>query len=239
MPRVSVIVAAYNQGRYLARCLVSLAAQTLPAEEVEVIVVDDGSTDETAAVMEQRRGTIRSVHLGENHGLAAACNTGLMMASGELVVRVDADDWVSEEALELEVRALDASADASIALPDYWRVTGREQIRHAQEPDNVFTWIGWGGMMRTERVKAAGQYRPLYWEEDDLFVRMLEAGARAVRLPEALLYYRAHDQSMTASVQARLDGWRELLDVWPLETLQRWGHDQELELVAAGAGVNP
>ena len=236
MPRVSVIVAVYNQGRYLATCLDSLSAQTLPANQFEVIVIDDGSTDETTEVMERRQGRIRPVHLEQNRGLAAACNTGLGIAEGELVVRVDADDWVSKQALALEVRTFEEAPQASIVLPDYWRVSGSEETRHAQESDNVFTWLAGGCMMRTDRVVAAGGYRSVYWEEYDLYVRMLEMGARVARLPEPLLYYRAHAESMTTRESARLEGWRELLGTWPVEVLRRWGRDPELELAAAGAG---
>ena len=95
-PRVSVIVAAYNQGRHLEQCLRSLLSQSMPRDEYEIIVVNDGSTDDTPAVMAKYQSEVSGVHHQSNRGLAEACNTGLDHAQGEYVIRVDSDDWVTE-----------------------------------------------------------------------------------------------------------------------------------------------
>ncbi len=230
-PRVSVIVAAYNQGRHLEQCIRSLLSQSMPRDEYEIIVVNDGSTDETPAVMAKYRSEVSGVHHESNRGLAQACNTGLDHAQGEYIIRVDSDDWVTENALLSLHQIVSRQRGAEIVLPDYWRIVGEEHLLQSPRRENVFTWLAGGSMMSKEAVMAAGRYRPLFWEEYDLYIRMLEQGARVARLPQALLCYRTHPESMTAHEGARLEGWRELLRIWPQETLHRWGHDEELERV--------
>jgi len=230
-PLVSVIVAAYNQGQHLEQCLRSLLSQTMPRDEYEIIVVNDGSIDETPSIMAKYQSDVGGFHHESNRGLAEACNTGLNHAKGEYVVRVDSDDWVTADALLTLHKVVSSQMDAEIVLPDYWRIVGAEHLLESPSRENVFTWLAGGSIMRKEAVMAAGCYRPLFWEEYDLYIRMLEQGARVARLPQALLCYRTHPESMTASEGARLDGWRELLRVWPQETLYRWGHDDELERV--------
>ena len=232
-------MATYNQGRHLRHCLDSLRDQTMPARDYEVIVVDDGSSDETPDILKERGRDIRVLTLPANRGLPAACTAGLGAANGAYVMRVDSDDWVEQDALLPQRRMLDGQPEIDIVVTDHWRVTGNERRRRSPDPANVFTWIATGCMMRKARVEDAGGYRPLYWEEYDLYLRMLEQGATPARLEQPVLSYRAHDESMRARESARLEGWRELLGAWPLETLRRWGRDDEMERVVAGELTAP
>src|ERR1700746_3967783 len=90
-PRVSVVVPAYNLARFLGRALDSALAQRWPAEALQVIVVDDGSTDETPQVLEAYRDRVQAVRQ-ENAGLVAAVNRGLAEVRGDYVALLDADD---------------------------------------------------------------------------------------------------------------------------------------------------
>jgi glycosyltransferase involved in cell wall biosynthesis len=99
-PLVSVVIPCYNHGKYLREAVESVQRQTYPA--IEVIVVDDGSTDDTKAVA----GSIGNVTYvyQENQGLSAARNTGIRHSQGELLVFLDADDWLYPDALEVNAR---------------------------------------------------------------------------------------------------------------------------------------
>jgi CDP-glycerol glycerophosphotransferase len=109
MPRISVVVPVYNVERYLAECLRSLRAQTV--RDFEVVMVDDGSTDGSAAIAEdfaERDPRFRLV-TQENHGLGYARNTGVAHAGGELLAFADSDDVVPSDAYERLARSLDAT----------------------------------------------------------------------------------------------------------------------------------
>jgi len=233
-PVVSVVVATHNQGRFLGRCLGSLTSQSLPRQCYEVIVIDDGSTDSTREVLGRHRDRIVAIHLKRHRGLAAACNEGLERAQGQFIVRVDSDDWLDRDALSLELDAFNCQDSADIFLPDYWEVSGKRSVRRRPNPRNVFSWLAAGPMMRRQVVRRAGGYRPFFWEEYDLYLRLLKTGARPRRLPVPLVFYRRHPSSMTADKKARMEGWRELLRVWPPEVLAMYGSHWELSAIVSG-----
>jgi glycosyltransferase involved in cell wall biosynthesis len=99
-PLVSVVIATWNTGRYLPETLASALAQTYLRREI--IVVDDGSTDDTVARIEPFRSAIRYIRQ-EHQGLAAARNAGIAAAQGEFIALLDADDLWSPEKLALQV----------------------------------------------------------------------------------------------------------------------------------------
>ena len=92
-PRVSVLIDSYNYGRFIEEALESVLAQDYPAEQMEVIVVDDGSTDDTAERMKKYGERGVQYFRKENGGQASAFNFGLARARGEIVAFLDADDY--------------------------------------------------------------------------------------------------------------------------------------------------
>lgn len=113
---ISVILPTYNRAGYLERAMGSVLAQRCPCGEL--IVVDDGSTDETPALVARLAATspipVRSLHQ-ENRGAAAARNIGIGAAKGDLLVFLDSDDWWLPKKLELQAAALQANPGKLIA----------------------------------------------------------------------------------------------------------------------------
>lgn len=96
MIKVSVIVPIYNAEQYLEKCLDSIVSQTL--KEIEIILIDDGSTDGSAEICKKYLSDSRvSYYHKENEGLAAARDDGMLRATGEYIGFVDADDWLKPE----------------------------------------------------------------------------------------------------------------------------------------------
>jgi glycosyltransferase involved in cell wall biosynthesis len=113
-PAVSVIIPAYNYARFLPRAIKSVITQTL--RDFEVIVVDDGSTDDTAAVARGYLSDPRVRYIyQENRGLSAARNTGISLAKGKYIAFLDADDLWLPEKLEKQLRIFEREA-GSVAL---------------------------------------------------------------------------------------------------------------------------
>src|SRR3989442_541191 len=98
-PNLSVMVPTYNQADLLRESLRSLLDQKLPKEAYEIVVVDDGSTDHTAAVLGEFGAAVRTVRLPANRGRSAARNEGIHHASGQLVAFVDSDIIVRQDFL--------------------------------------------------------------------------------------------------------------------------------------------
>jgi hypothetical protein len=116
-PRVSVIVPAYNLARFLARAIDSALAQDWPAEALEVVVVDDGSTDETPRVLAGYAGRIRAIR-HPNGGLVRAVDRGLAEVSGDYVALLDADDEWPADRIRRQVCFLEAHPQVGLVYGD-------------------------------------------------------------------------------------------------------------------------
>ncbi len=118
-PKVSVILPVYNVGKYLRQSLDSLINQTL--EEIEIICVNDGSTDDSYDILEeykQKDSRIKVIHK-ENKGTGAARNDGLRIASGECIGFVDPDDWVKPNMFERLYNLIkEKNLDIAMCMPD-------------------------------------------------------------------------------------------------------------------------
>lgn len=111
-PLVSVVIDNYNYGRFLGQCLESVLAQDYPADRLEVIVVDDGSTDDSREVAGRYKSRVKLIAQA-NKGQAGAFNTGFAAAKGEIVCMMDSDDYWEPDKVSSVVAAF-AGADAGI-----------------------------------------------------------------------------------------------------------------------------
>jgi len=112
--RISVVLPVYNRATYVGEAIASVLAQTLPPDEL--IVIDDGSTDESLAVVEGFARPGLHVIRQENAGIGAARNRGLAAATGELIAFIDSDDLWERDKLELQVDALRERDDVQLVF---------------------------------------------------------------------------------------------------------------------------
>ena len=108
---VSIIVPVYNVEKYIEECIDSLINQTY--KDIEVILVDDGSTDASGEICDryaQKDSRVKVYH-NENDGPSKARNFGLDKATGEFVTFVDSDDWIESEAIELLISVIEDDID--------------------------------------------------------------------------------------------------------------------------------
>jgi glycosyltransferase involved in cell wall biosynthesis len=225
--RISVVLCCYNGERTVAAALESAFRQTMPPERYEVVFIDDGSTDATpgiARAFETHPG-FRYLRNAANLGLVASANRGIEEARSELVVRLDADDTLDPQALELLAAPLERD-EADLVYSDRFELTADTgQQRYVSVSHlNVFDMVACGTMMRRDLALDAGGYRDFFWEEYDLYIRyLLRSGKPALHIAKPLYTYTIHEGSMTADAERVRAGWEELLRTWPLETLERFG----------------
>ena len=219
MPLVSVIMPAYNADRYVDEAVESVLAQTFG--DFEFLIVDDGSTDRSRAILEGYAARDRRISLVSrpNTGYLVALNEMVDRAEGEFLARMDADDVCRPDRFERQVRHLHAHPDCvavgsavEIIDPDgdALGVWNRDVLSHEQiDSAHLATRRGAvichpSAMMRAAAVRALGGYRPEYdtAEDFDLFLRMAERG-RLANLEEPLLKYRMHPASVCHTRSAR------------------------------------
>ena len=207
MPTISVVIPSYNRADLIGETLANVLGQSRPPDEV--IVVDDGSTDDSARVVEGFGDRVTLIRQA-NAGPGAARNRGLAAARGELIQFMDSDDLWTLNKLEAQERALVASgADFAYSPWLQARLEGG-LARHAdpaiqQHPlppsRSPMAWYlrGWVivfqcCMFRRSLLDAAGRYREdlMPSEDSELLFRILKSGAKPVHVPEAMVLYRLH-----------------------------------------------
>jgi len=196
VPTVSLVVAVRNQERFIGRCVRSILNQTYPRPEFEVIVVNDASTDRTRYALELFDGEIRLIHNSEQKGLPGSLNVGIKAARGRFVVRIDGDDYVHSEYLNVLSMHLTMNPAMDAVSCDYHLVADNdvvlERVNCAERP------IGCGIMFRIDQLVELGLYDEqfLSHEDRDLRIRFLEKHEiHRVALP--LYRYRRHEENMT------------------------------------------
>lgn len=137
-PRVSIVTPAYNYGRYLGELVDSVMSQTYPF--VEHIVVDDGSTDNTPEVLTslaERYGSRLNVIRQPNAGQAVAVNHGMLAATGDVVLWINADDLMAPWAVEEGIRALREHPESGAVYGDWARVDAAGNLLQTMRPGTV------------------------------------------------------------------------------------------------------
>lgn len=213
-PRVSVVVPVRDEEAFLREALESLSAQTF--SDFEAIVVDDGSTDASAAVAARHaRGDRRfRVVRTAPAGVVAAMARGRADARASLVARMDADDVVLPERLEAQVEALETEGLAACGVGVEYFPPGavRDGARRYERWINGLTTIEAAArdvfvecvlpspalLVRREALDAAGGYRDCGWPEDyDLVLRLWARGGRFRNVARVLLHWREHPERLS------------------------------------------
>jgi len=193
-PAVSLVVPCFNGGRFLDPLMASLARQTL--RDFEIIIVDDGSTDEaTRRKLEALEGRARIVRQ-ENRGLSAARNAGIAVARSECVAVLDCDDTFEPAFLE-EAAVLMRAAPADVALVfSHLRLTGAGKgliARHFNAFDLLFAnTLHSGLMLRKACWRAVGGYDETMrqgYEDWEFYLRLAHAGYRGIEIPKPYFNY--------------------------------------------------
>lgn len=200
MTAISVIVPVFNGARYLTDAIDSILAQTYT--DLEVLIVDDGSTDETSAVA-QRYPRPVYYHYQPNAGLSAARNTGLVKTTGPLVAFLDADDMWHPDKIAIQVRQLERNPDVdavfahmeSFISPD---LTAEARSRLARPPAPQPAWSAGTMLIRRTALEAVGGFSPdvQTGEFMEWLFRAREAGLNMVMLPQILMRRRLHRTNM-------------------------------------------
>jgi glycosyltransferase involved in cell wall biosynthesis/SAM-dependent methyltransferase len=216
VPRVSVVLPTYNQADFLPRAVDSVLAQTF--RDFELIVVDDGSTDGTAAYLATLRDPRVRVVRQDNARLPGALNRGFSVARGALFTWTSSDNLVAPAWLETLVAALDAHPACGLAVAAFSWIDERDRIRRVTRDQDVsfaaFLTRNPGNaafLYRADLARAVGGYEPaLEGAEDwDYWIRLAER-APVVYVDANLYLYREHAASMTATIPRKVaDGSRE------------------------------
>ena len=223
-PKITVLMPVYNAALHLGQALESILAQSF--SDFEFLIIDDASTDGSAALLaafhDQRMRVVRNP---VNLGVAATLNSGLQMARGQYIARMDADDISLPARLERQVTYLDSHPEVSVVgvkvvLIDAdgnetgsWRedleTSSAAQIRATLPEHNCIAHPG--VMIRRDAALGFGYRAGLPYAQDyELWLRMTAAGCRIEKLDEVLLKYRVHHGSITSQSNRTAADFKEI-----------------------------
>lgn len=239
-PAITVLIDTYNHERFIEEAIVSVLEQDFPASEMEILVVDDGSTDRTPEIVQKFAPRVRYL-CKENGGQASAFNFGIPQAQGEIVAFLDGDDWWAKAKLSTVVESFAENPDIGTVGHGY-HVTDeagvlcqtvlpeRKYRLNLRSPDEASLFTQLQGFLGTSRMayrrailkRALPVPDVLRFEADEFIWTMAVAQADTLVLDAPLFFYRLHagnhfmgSSRDEARLRRRLDVMQGLLDHVP------------------------
>lgn len=235
---VSVIVPVYNVAKYLGECLESIIGQSY--KRLEIIAVNDGSTDESGEILEAyaRRDARITVVRQENGGLSSARNTGLELMKGDLLMFVDSDDVLEQEAVERCVEVFAQDEDVRMIKYSYRELGGQndEKLRYCPKglrgklhSDKFFALLldkklslsVWSAMYRSDFVRSLRFRVGVYAEDLEYMIQLFGLDAFYLYfLPEPLYRYRINPEGISKAKYKPM--WRDAFGIWVEGVQSMW-----------------
>ena len=216
-PAISVVIPTYNRAAIVPKAIESALAQS--AAPAEIIVVDDGSKDDTRAVLASYGDRIRAISQ-ENAGLSGARNTGIQAATSEWIAFLDDDDEFVPERLAIATETIGLHPEVDVHATntalvnedgselDMFELRGRTATHH-QKLDRPLEWVLRGCFFaqtlvaRKSALIAAGLFRKTFYEDMDLFVRLAARGPWTVDSRRSLRLFRRPGEDLNLSTYWR------------------------------------
>ncbi len=213
MPKITVYMPNYNYAPYIEQAIESVLAQSI--SNWELIIIDDGSTDESIEILSKYRTDNRITILEqENKGLNITNNVAIRLARGEYIVRVDADDYVDENLLLVLSNILDTKPEIGLVYPDYYHIDKNGKIFETIRREKIDKEVelldlpahGACTMFRRDVLLNLGSYNEEFTCQDgyEIWIKFINKyKPYNVNIP--LFYYRQHSASLTKSEHKILD----------------------------------
>lgn len=212
--KISLVIPAYNAEKTISKALDSLLKQTIDKEKVEIIVVNDGSTDGTGDVLLEysKRFPNFKIINQENKGALAAANIGFKEAKGDYVIKLDADDYFEREILQKLANELDKNNDIDFVYSDYYEIGLDNKKIIVDTSKNLFNCVAIGIIFRKKVLERFGFYdENIFFSEYDLLCKLLEKGHKGKHISELLFtYVRRKDSITTNNVERVKEGVKEI-----------------------------
>ena len=217
MIKLSIIVPVYNVAEYLERCLNSLINQTL--NEIEIICVNDGSTDNSLCILEKFAGLDKRIKIinQKNKGLSGARNTGIKLVQGEYFGFLDSDDWVDLDYFE-KLYKIAKNCDADISLGDFIRKGKfKHKIRLKLNKEEEFVgdnekFYGsqfyhfpcvWNKIYKTSKFNDLRFIEGIYFEDGPYTIQALHRANKVVTCCKTYLYYFVNPNSIVKTLNKK------------------------------------
>jgi glycosyltransferase involved in cell wall biosynthesis len=206
-PLVTVYITNYNYGHFIKQAINSVLQQTY--SPIEILIIDDGSTDNSKEVINLYESLENiTVIYQQNKGLNITNNIALRVSKGKYIVRLDADDYFTNDAIELMVEKLEQDENLGLVFPDYFYVDANGKIigehkRHDFDSEvSLFDQAAHGActMIRSKFLRNLGGYNENFSCQDgyELWVKFI-SHYKVTNVSKPLFYYRQHGKNLTTN----------------------------------------
>ena len=193
---VSVIIPVFNREKYINKCLRSILDQSLHRDKYEIIVVDDGSNDGTNQIINKYNDIVKIIKNKKNYGLPYSLNIGIKKCKGRFVVRLDSDDYVNKEYLNILSLHLLMNEEIDAVSCDYIIVDEKDTVIRNEKFNNKP--IGCCLMFRMEQLIEIGLYNEDYLiNEDKELLKRFNKKFKIYNCPLTLYRYMMHSDNLT------------------------------------------
>lgn len=208
---MSVITPAYNASEFIERCLESVESQTFPRSDLEHLVVDDGSTDDTVDIVTERGGDHVTVLETDHTGPTRSLNHGIRNSAGQFVVVHDSDDEFHPTLIEKMYDILSTNPNIDFVYSDYWENPVDGEKFRVRTDENLMNLLTIGVMHRRTVLDEMGLFDPdMYFSEYDLILRYVRSGRDGYHIDEPLFTYHRRSDSQTGTADWIEEGEKEL-----------------------------
>ena len=205
MVKVTVYITNYNYENYIEQSIESVLSQS--DVDFELLIIDDGSTDNSKSIIERYRDRPEvQIIYQKNKGLNITNNIALRLAQGKYIMRLDADDYLEQDALASMANILDERDDMGLVFPDYYIVDAKGQrLEHIKRHNfdsevSLFDVPAHGActLIRTDNLKALGGYNENYTCQDgyELWIKFISQ-YKVTNISKPLFNYRRHGSNLT------------------------------------------
>ena len=201
--KITVIVTAYNQEKYIDRCMQSILKQTY--KNLDIIVIDDGSTDETTKIVKKYQNT--KIYSKPNEGIYSARNLGISLCKTKYFMFVDSDDYLEPNAIEILYKAI-TSTNSDIAMGMTYNSTPQNEMTIISNDKYEYLFnnkikyfiTAWNKLYKTSLFKDL-QYKPLKLAEDEYIIHhILRNMKRMVVVPQKTYNYFINSNGLSTKV---------------------------------------
>ncbi len=204
---VTVYITNHNYARFITQSIKSVLDQTI--QDFELLIIDDGSTDNSKQIIEQFRDHPKvGIIYQRNKGLNITNNIAMRAARGKFLMRLDADDFLAPDALEIMSNILEKDDSLGLVFPDYYyvdaqgAVTGEERRHHFDSEVSLYDQPAHGActMIRLSFLKELGGYNESFTCQDgyDLWIKFV-VHHKVTNVNKPLFFYRRHGKNLTTN----------------------------------------